>query len=158
MKKFLGVVSILLIAILIFGCNGTNNNAQVKLASQKLTNGINNIITQINKIDEVDNNKIQLDELLNDNYYFESTNETETDKKDDYSTEKNVLTNKNTPTRHKLNKNSTLNLNSNRNKHFNFVNTKTERNYNDLIYLSNNCCEVSNEFSTIKNELINNFN
>ena len=60
--------------------------------------------------------KIQLDELLNDNYYFESTNENA--KKDDDSTKNNVLTNKNTPTRNKLNKNSTLNFNSNKNKHF----------------------------------------
>ena len=72
MKKFLGLLSIALVFILLVGCSN-NNSAQVKLASHKLSNGIDKMITQVNKLEEVDEEKLKLDDILGD-YYTEYQN------------------------------------------------------------------------------------
>ena len=69
MKKLLGIISILLVSILFIGCTTNNSAAQVKLATQKINSGINNMISQINKLTEVDNSKISLEGTIYKNHY-----------------------------------------------------------------------------------------
>ena len=71
MKKFLGLISLALICIIFIGCNG-NNSAQVKLATQKLNSGLDKIISQTQKLEEINTSDIQLNNIL-ENYYQDDT-------------------------------------------------------------------------------------
>ena len=46
MKKLLGLISFILVAVLFLGCSN-NNTAQVRLAGQKLDASLNNLIREI---------------------------------------------------------------------------------------------------------------
>ena len=86
MKKFLKLMSILLVTILFFGC-GNNNTAQVKLATKKLNNSLDSIIKDANKLQTIDESKIDLTETLQ-NYYFT--------KQSDYTNQDELLNNQQT--------------------------------------------------------------
>ena len=89
MKKILGLLSIALVFILLVGCSN-NNSAQVKLASQKLSNGIDKMITQVNKLEEVDEEKLKLDDILGD-YYTEYQNSQKNILQNDYVSQENMV-------------------------------------------------------------------
>lgn len=64
MKKFLVMFSFILIFILVLtGCSG-DNSAQVRMSSQKLSSGLDQIITLTNKLDNIDTNKMDLNSFL----------------------------------------------------------------------------------------------
>lgn len=64
MKKILAMFSFILVFILVStGCSG-DNSAQVRMSSQKLSSGLDQIITLTNKLDNIDTNKMDLSSFL----------------------------------------------------------------------------------------------
>lgn len=63
MKKFIGILSILLACTFIFACSN-GNQAQVKLASKKVSGGLDKMISQVKKLEDVNSDKMDLTSLL----------------------------------------------------------------------------------------------
>ena len=63
MKKFIGILSILLACTFLFACSN-GNQAQVKLASKKISGGLDKMISQVKKLEDVNSDKMDLTSLL----------------------------------------------------------------------------------------------
>ena len=63
MKKFIGILSILLACTFLFACSN-GNQAQVKLASKKVSGGLDKMISQVKKLEDVNSDKMDLTSLL----------------------------------------------------------------------------------------------
>lgn len=63
MKKFVGILSILLACTFLFACSN-GNQAQVKLASKKISGGLDKMISQVKKLEDVNSDKMDLTSLL----------------------------------------------------------------------------------------------
>ena len=63
MKKFFVIMSFILTFVFVMGCS-SNNSAQVRMASQKLSSGIDQIITLTNKLDCIDTYKMDINSVL----------------------------------------------------------------------------------------------
>ena len=50
---------------LLFGCSN-NNTAKVKLASQKLSSSLDQVIVQVKKLETIDEEKMAMDSILGD--------------------------------------------------------------------------------------------
>ena len=173
MKKFLGFISLALICILILGCS-SNNSAQVKLASQKLSSGLDKMISQVNKLEDIDNDKMELDSLLGDSYsnsYSQNyNNENDNLYQNEINTENTSLlgqrnkyhryinpnyerSNMNVfvPTSNKMIKTTNVDLKLkskqiNSSNNLSFISSSQEEDYNNLYTLSNDCKNLSNEY------------
>ncbi len=168
MKKFIGIISIALVCILLFGC-GANNTAQVKIASKKLTEGLDNIIVEANKIEEVDENKLDISNLLGDQYSSNgnefSSSDTNLGKRQDINNyRKRRALNFEVPTRNRFAKNTSaeLSLNSGKistktHKNLNFI-AKNNNDYGALYTASNNCTNKNSELSESKKALVGSCN
>ena len=66
MKKFIGLLSILLACTFLFACSN-GNQAQVNLASKKISGGLDKMISQVKKLEEVNTDKINLNSILGEN-------------------------------------------------------------------------------------------
>ena len=162
MKKILGIISILLISIIVFGC-GSNSSAQVKLATQKINSSLDNIISQINRIEDINTDDLEIKNISNYNERNEFSKkgyESEEQNKNfnnQYS-QNNMSFESLIPTRNNVIKNTNSNLfikSIRNNKKFNFL--ANNDNYdNNLINLSKTCCESSNQFSNTKKDLLAN--
>lgn len=65
MKKILGILSIMLACTFLFACSG-GNQAQVKLASKKISGGLDKMISQVKKLEDVNTDKMDLTSILGD--------------------------------------------------------------------------------------------
>ncbi len=63
MKKFIGLLSILLACTFLFACSN-GNQAQVKLASKKVSSGLDKMISQVKKLEDVNSDKMDLTSLF----------------------------------------------------------------------------------------------
>ncbi len=91
MKKILAIFSFVLVFILVTtGCSN-DNSAQVRMSSQKLSSGLDQIISLTNKLDNIDTNKMDLNSILsNEGSIVSSTTQTSAFNFDQ-STPKNAL-------------------------------------------------------------------
>ena len=80
MKKIIGIMSILLACAFLFACSN-GNQAQVKLASKKVSGGLDKMISQVKKLEDVNTDKMDLTSLLSedmdtsDGYYCYNNND-----------------------------------------------------------------------------------
>ncbi len=65
MKKIIGIMSILLACAFLFACSN-GNQAQVKLASKKVSGGLDKMISQVKKLEDVNTDKMDLTSLLSE--------------------------------------------------------------------------------------------
>lgn len=133
MKKVIRFLSIILVCVLLVGCS-SNGSAQVKLATNKVSGNLDKIISQVKKLDDFDQDKMDLSGLLGD------TNATRSE------------VNLNTPSQNDMAKNTLPNTR----RHFNFVSKNNESNYENLYLLCKDCCDLNQEYKASKEDLLNN--
>ncbi len=152
MKKFLSVISIVLLCIILVGCG--QNNAQSRLAIQKLSSSIDKMIVAVKKVDVIDESKIDLSNDLG--YYIEENNESRPlfyPKAENEEKRTNLETP--TPNRAKNYVENQSNTTGN-NRRFYFISKETEDNYGDLYYISDRCVNLISNVKESKDNLLNN--
>ena len=181
MKRFIRIMAIILVCVLLAGCG--NNNAKVKLASKKLTTELDRIITQVNKMEDIDTNQMDISSSLGKvdyEYYDDLDNKSSAQDKNvnnsrrynnggfDGYARRGTPMEMDVPTGNKLVKqtcaNSNIKLSDNnvvgghakKTKNFNFVSKEAEKNYSSLYSLCNDCCSLNEELKCSKKDLVNN--
>ena len=185
MKKFFGIIALALVCVLCVGCS-TNNNAKVKLASQKLSTGLDKIVAQVKKMETIDVENLDISNMLGD-YSNNFVDEYEdVDEQNSYSDEEvpsspflrrsDAISRRNplyvhVPTKNKFVKNTNADLrfatsngarasskksNVRNKKNFNFVSKDAEKKYGSLYTACNNCCDSGEEFNACKSDLLKN--
>ena len=175
MKKFLGFISIILVCVLLVGCGA--NNAQTKLATQKLSTGLDKIVAQVKKLENINTDNLDITSSLG--IYEDYEDEYEYNNDEIYSTNRygNRRANQygyarqrtpmkfNVPTHNNLVKQTNASFGGYRNNNprqvrnsrkFNFVSKDTEDAYGSLYTICNNCCELNEEYSACKQDLLAN--
>ena len=178
MKKFLRIMSIILVCVLLVGCK--DSNAEVKLASQKLSSSIDKIVAEVKKMESIDTSSIDISQMLGD-YVYDNATYDDTYNYDQYDRNNINSANRNygrysnrspyrrgtpmqiVPTQNKLVKQTNARLGAYQSgrstrgaKRFNFVSKDTEDSYGDLYMMCNDCCNVNEEYSSCKSSLLSN--
>ena len=149
MKRILSLMFLLMISLSILGCSTKGGNAQLELATQKLSSSLDKLIIATKNIDSVDQNQIDLSNDLG--YYLD----TDTNQIRNLSFLNKVRFDAPTPNKVKRINHYDL-CDVKNNKRFYFISKEAEENYGNLYELSYTCVNIASKLIENKESLINN--